>query len=387
MKYLKNLIIFLLILNVATAAESKSKYAPFSDKAYIKENISEIGILVSGLDTRTLQYLLTLYDKAYKLKTKLYPTLQGVFLAIRDGSFRVFDDGVSPIPSSKLISGGGTVYAGINSDIADVISRSLNDRGYECTYLNPKEFMKDYYNKNTLSEIIDIAKQHMPELDAIIFVFYTAYDSISQGNMIHKGLFVCADCVMFSTGEDKKRLYIGQVTASPYGLPEDQQQIYTVKDALGFKSQRMGFTPSDVYKLFLSDLSREFSDSFDKTEKQTKQVFAANDKAKKQVFAAVKNKKLASELEKLVKCADDNTDNFESLDLGVNTRGGQEIRVKIKSSVLLELPELMKKLDIKEDSYAMEQIHRREYVKFIVDVSSGKYSFDYSLRSSSFGRF
>jgi hypothetical protein len=106
-----------------------------------------------------------------------------------------------------------------------------------------------------------------------------------------------------------------------------------------------------------------------------------------QVFAAASNEKLANELEEFMRCIDEQSDRLESLMLGLNQKGDQEIRVKIKSSVLLQYPKLLEKFNIKPGSPEAEALLGQTYVRFVVNVPSGKYSFDRSLRSSSFRSF
>lgn len=112
------------------------------------------------------------------------------------------------------------------------------------------------------------------------------------------------------------------------------------------------------------------------------------DPTRSQTSAAGRPNDLNSIKKELLRLADNNTDNFESIRMGVKLgatgNASEQIMVKMKSSVLLGLPELMEKLGIKKSSSDFERLRRLPYIEFTVDVSSGKYLIDYSLKSRRF---
>jgi hypothetical protein len=87
-----------------------------------------------------------------------------------------------------------------------------------------------------------------------------------------------------------------------------------------------------------------------------------------------KQQKLGIELKELIRLANNDTGNFESLKMGVNAKGDNEIRASIKSSVLKGLPELMEKLGVKEGSSLLK---RERVIIIIVNVPSGDYFITY----------
>ncbi len=99
-------------------------------------------------------------------------------------------------------------------------------------------------------------------------------------------------------------------------------------------------------------------------------------------FAATTQQKLGSELQELVRCLDGKTESLKTLTMSMNKEGNHEIKASIKPSVLLQFPKLMEKFGIKNGSPEAEELLKKQYVNFVVDVASGKYRFDDSLGSS-----
>ncbi len=98
----------------------------------------------------------------------------------------------------------------------------------------------------------------------------------------------------------------------------------------------------------------------------------------------IKQQKLGQQLENLVKLADGDPRNFEKVTLSVDNRGEYTINVKIRSEVLAALPHLMAKLRIGEDSKIHSRLSGRKFTNFTVDVSSGTYKLDLSLKCRRF---
>jgi hypothetical protein len=97
-----------------------------------------------------------------------------------------------------------------------------------------------------------------------------------------------------------------------------------------------------------------------------------------------KLRRLANEIEELVELAGGNADAFERITLKVDKRGEYVVRVKIRSEALIGLDLLMNRMSIREGSAEYSRLLKREFSYFNVDVKTGTYALDLSLRCSEF---
>ncbi|UCD54813.1 MAG: hypothetical protein JSV93_04645, partial [Candidatus Omnitrophota bacterium] len=117
-----------------------------------------------------------------------------------------------------------------------------------------------------------------------------------------------------------------------------------------------------------------------------------NEDTMKNIRALVKNlekgsaklRKLGGEIKELVKSANNKPQSFERINLVVNEKGDYQIRVKIKSGTLKTLPSLMAKLGITGNSNAYDRLSKRKFTEFVIDVNSGRYMLDLSLKCQKF---
>ena len=97
-----------------------------------------------------------------------------------------------------------------------------------------------------------------------------------------------------------------------------------------------------------------------------------------------KLRKLGREIEKLVDLADKKTEKFERIILSVNEKGDYTINVRIKSEALRGMPQLLSKLGMIEGSASFNRLSKREFTDLTIDVKSGAYMLDLSLRCKEF---
>ncbi|MGB2661873.1 MAG: hypothetical protein WBD04_05775, partial [Candidatus Omnitrophota bacterium] len=97
-----------------------------------------------------------------------------------------------------------------------------------------------------------------------------------------------------------------------------------------------------------------------------------------------KMRKLGRNLEEFVSLINNKIEAFEKIFLRVDDKGNHLIGAKLRSSVLKTMPNLMAKLRIVEGSASYNRLGRREWSYFTIDVESGMYMLDLSLRCKDF---
>ena len=226
-----------------------------SDSRLIKERVKTIGVFIYGARNEMSS------EKSPGLKKKLFSRGKA---PIFGGGIEIIDDSVQPLKKADKR------YETYSKVIKRFVLLCLKQVGYKTIYLNNKEFIANSYSGKRISEIIDLAKEKFEDIDAVLFVFYSANNSCQSGNVVYYGLFLDGNLVMYGTDTEKTRLSEESVSANHLELPDEKIMNRETKGFFGVESTEKSFYHSDVLTNFVQRMLSKMNKKFPRINKRTK---------------------------------------------------------------------------------------------------------------------
>lgn len=110
-------------------------------------------------------------------------------------------------------------------------------------YLNTSSFMSEAAGK-TISQVIDLVKSNIPDIDAVLFMFWRD-ETFHEG---YFGYFFGGSLIMYAA-DSKNALWMQKVEATPFEIPKEK--MITTKKWLRTETK---FNKEDVIKIFLNKI-------------------------------------------------------------------------------------------------------------------------------------
>lgn len=356
MKSLRITISLLFVLLLLTG--NADAYVSKKNAAYMKENVKNIGILVYGTSTA----------KLYKPNNKI-KAYDGNF-DLFSSSAKVIHDGVGPSPHTDEF------YHGYYEGITRLAQSIVGNLGYLPIYMNRKPYMRGFYADKTIGEHIDIIKKKTKGVDAVMFIFYSTADTFSSGNATHFGHIVSASVAIYDTTEKHNMLYYAnKISATHLDIPRKKLRKEKAKGFLGLPTTKEFFNPRDVADIFFKELREKIEGDLSK---KGKSASKKEPKKKDAPIAPEHQDKFMEIQNELLVLVGNNPNNVENLtvdeDPDATETNTHNINVIMKTSTMIELPSLLKRLGAEKGTPAFTKMKNNRYSMFKVGIPSGTYT-------------